>query len=307
MLVLRSAMTFTSYAQNFEDVILRRALRGVERGFYIDIGAQDPVLHSVSLAFYELGWRGVHVEPISAYAAALRSARPDEEVIEVAISAQDGTMPFFEIDNTGLSTGDQAIADRHASAGMTVNRVRARSTPLARILDRYADRDIHWLKIDVEGMELAVIESWPPSPVRPWIVLVESTEPLTQKPSYTGWEPRLLALGYEFVYFDGLNRFYVSLEHPELKSCFGPGPNIFDGFGLSSAWASNTMIQLAARNHASAWRIRALEHELASVHRSFAWRISAPIRVIERAMRWLVGSIAPRILGRRGRGPLHRS
>lgn len=73
-------MTLTSYAQNFEDVILWRALRHVERGFYIDVGAQDPVVDSVSLAFYEKGWRGVHVEPIKKFAKKLRAARPEEEV-----------------------------------------------------------------------------------------------------------------------------------------------------------------------------------------------------------------------------------
>ena len=61
-------MTFVSYAQNFEDVILWRALKHVKEGFYVDIGAQDPVINSVSLAFYEHGWRGVHVEPHSGYA-----------------------------------------------------------------------------------------------------------------------------------------------------------------------------------------------------------------------------------------------
>jgi len=35
------ALMFTSYAQNFEDVMLRRALNRVARGFYIDVGAQD--------------------------------------------------------------------------------------------------------------------------------------------------------------------------------------------------------------------------------------------------------------------------
>ena len=55
-------MTFVSYAQNFEDVMLWRALSDVKQGHYIDIGAQDPVINSVSLAFYEAGWRGIHVE-----------------------------------------------------------------------------------------------------------------------------------------------------------------------------------------------------------------------------------------------------
>ena len=52
-----------SYAQNFEDVMLWRALKDVKNGFYIDIGAQDPIVDSVSLFFFERGWVGVHVEP----------------------------------------------------------------------------------------------------------------------------------------------------------------------------------------------------------------------------------------------------
>jgi hypothetical protein len=32
-------MPFISYAQNYEDVILWRALRHVEKGFYVDVGA----------------------------------------------------------------------------------------------------------------------------------------------------------------------------------------------------------------------------------------------------------------------------
>ena len=52
-----------SYAQNFEDVLLWRALKQVRNGFYIDIGAQHPEHDSVSKLFYDHGWRGVHVEP----------------------------------------------------------------------------------------------------------------------------------------------------------------------------------------------------------------------------------------------------
>lgn len=49
-------MSFVSYAQNFEDVMLWRALKNVPDGFYIDIGAQDPVKCSVSLGFHLRGW-----------------------------------------------------------------------------------------------------------------------------------------------------------------------------------------------------------------------------------------------------------
>jgi hypothetical protein len=42
-------MPFLSYAQNMEDVILHRALREVEHGFYVDVGANSPDLQSMSV------------------------------------------------------------------------------------------------------------------------------------------------------------------------------------------------------------------------------------------------------------------
>ena len=66
------------------------------------------------------------------------------------------------------------------------------------------------------------------------MVVVESTRPLTPEEDYEQWESLLVSKGYEFVYFDGLNRFYVWAEKSELANSFRAGPNIFDGFSLSS-------------------------------------------------------------------------
>lgn len=48
-----------SYAQNAEDVVLRRAFVAVDIGFYFDVGAGHPVEDSVTHHFYERGWRGI--------------------------------------------------------------------------------------------------------------------------------------------------------------------------------------------------------------------------------------------------------
>jgi FkbM family methyltransferase len=235
---------FISYAQNFEDVLLHRALKHVEGGFYIDIGAQDATTDSVSRGFYELGWRGVHVEPVPAYAEKLRQERPGDTVLEVAISRTRGRLSFFNIPDTGISTGELELAQTHRAAGFDVRLIEVESQPLSDILDANSTRDIHWLKIDVEGMERQVIESWAPSAVRPWIVVIESTQPGTTQPAHQTWEPQLCALGYDFVYFDGLNRFYTSHQWPELKASFSVGPNCFDNFALATA---NRMACIPAR------------------------------------------------------------
>lgn len=220
----------TSYAQNFEDVMLWRALGRVENGFYIDVGANDPIVDSVSKAFYEHGWRGIHVEPLSEYAAALRQDRPDERVIEAVLTAHAGTQAFYHIPKTGLSTGAKEVANRHQSTGWQVSEIVVPATTLANVFSEVGDGPIHWLKIDVEGMETDVLMGWGEHAARPWIVVVEATEPSSQIQSWCKWEQLLLDLGYEFVYFDGLNRFYISSQHRELKQLFSTPPNIFDGF-----------------------------------------------------------------------------
>jgi FkbM family methyltransferase len=224
----------TSYAQNFEDVLLWRALKEVENGFYIDVGAQDPVIDSVSLAFYQRGWRGVHIEPNGHYAAKLRAARPDEEVVQAVIAAEPGLADFYEIAESGLSTADAAIALRHQRDGFPARKVSVPALRLEDLLDRFKEREIHWLKIDVEGLEQQVIESWGSSAVRPWVLVVESTRPRTQEAS-AHWEPLLLERGYRPVHFDGLNRFYVSAAHAGLEDCFAAGPNTFDDFVLAES------------------------------------------------------------------------
>lgn len=224
----------TSYAQNFEDVMLWRALGHVENGFYIDIGAQHPVIDSVSKAFYEKGWRGIHVEAVPAYAKLLREDRPDETVIEAAVSDQHGSITFYEIPETGISTGDAAIAGMHRQKEFPVKEIKVPTITLADVLALAEDREIHWLKIDVEGMEKSVLEGWGKSKRRPWIVVVESTIPLSSIENHESWENILDANEFMFAFYDGISRFYLNRKHGELKRYFNTPINTFDNFKINN-------------------------------------------------------------------------
>lgn len=266
---------FTSYAQNFEDVMLWRALKHVSDGYYIDIGAQDPSIDSVSLAFYERGWRGVHVEPTPAYAAKLREARPDEQVLELAIGTGQGLASFFAFAGTGLSTGREDIARYHIGAGLSAIELSVPMLSLAELFARHANREVHWLKIDVEGMEAEVIASWGDSQVRPWVLCIESTTPRRQEPEHAGWEPAIFDRGYTFVHFDGLNRFYVHEDHLDLAAAFASGPNIFDDFVVApaSVYARQLMQRIAEHTSALAERdaqLAAANAEVARLHHHIA-------------------------------------
>lgn len=224
---------FVSYSQNFEDLMLWRALKDIKNGFYIDIGAQDPIIDSVSLAFHERGWEGVSVEPSPQFAALFREHRPHEVVEQVAIGDGNKLQTLYEFKDTGLSTGDPEIARQHEERGLVANEVHVPSMSLDALLEKCGQRDIHWLKIDVEGLEEAVLRSWNEASARPWILLIEATRPGTPITSYEGWEPLVLSKDYAFAYFDGLNRFYIHQSHSELHAAFVAPPNVFDNFSLS--------------------------------------------------------------------------
>lgn len=225
-------MSFLTYAQNFEDVLLWRALSDVGPGRYLDIGACDPIHDSVSHAFYQAGWRGVHVEPTPAYASRLREARPDEVVIQAAVTDAPGPIEFYEIADTGLSTGKSSIAETHRKQGYEARRVVVPTIRLDHLLG-LSDDDIHWMKIDVEGMEGDVLRSWGTSDRRPWVLVIEATFPNSQKQSHRQWIGDVLRRGYREVHFDGLSRFFLHEAHKSLGVRFASPPNVFDQFLIS--------------------------------------------------------------------------
>ncbi|MFC0400947.1 FkbM family methyltransferase [Paraburkholderia rhizosphaerae] len=226
-------MNFVSYAQNFEDVMLRRALAKVERGFYIDVGAAEPTADSVTAAFYERGWRGINIEPMAGPFGRLTEARPEDINLNVAVENRETAARYFAVDGgNGISTGVRRLAETYKDANWDVSQVTVTVIPLRDICEKYVgDRQIHFLKVDVEGNEREVLASADFSKFRPWIIVVEATEPNSTVPSHEEWEGLLLDAAYKFVYFDGLNRFYLSEEkNDELAPAFAVPPNWFDGF-----------------------------------------------------------------------------
>ena len=91
-------MPFVSYAQNFADVILWRALCNVENGFYVDIGAADPQIHLVTRAFYERGWSGINVEPLGENFSRLMQERPRDTNLKVAVGREAGIQSLYAFD-----------------------------------------------------------------------------------------------------------------------------------------------------------------------------------------------------------------
>ncbi len=91
----------------------------------------------------------------------------------------------------------------------------------------HVEGPIHFLKIDVEGLEGAVLRGLDLNRWRPWLILAET--PFDHDPE---WKAPLLAAGYRFVHFDGLNGYYLAEEQARLEGAFALPPNLLDDFQL---------------------------------------------------------------------------
>jgi FkbM family methyltransferase len=209
----------TYHSQFYEDYVLSYVFKDVATGSYVDVGASDPDIGSVTKYFYLRGWRGVNIEPNPEHQVALRKARPDDANVEVGISDTSATLQFyrFEARATGLSTFDRDTALRHRAAGFQFDELSIPVTTLSDVLQKNerVTGAFSFLNVDVEGFERKVLSGLDFRRFPPTVVMIEATAPLTEDPTHQNWESLLYEAGYLFALDDGLNRYYL---HPSQRS-----------------------------------------------------------------------------------------
>lgn len=203
---LNEEASFHHYSQGGEDIILElifrnKILKG-EKGFYIDVGAYQPINMSNTYLFYKMGWRGINIEPNHASIEAFRKVRPDDLNLEIGIANQEGELPYYIIDDN--STMNSFSKDFMNEIGITKSISATTSIPvfpLQKVLNKYNDlfTEIDLLNVDVEGLDMDVLQSNDWTKYRPKVIVIEvNCKTITQleKHDITKY---LLNLNYDLV------------------------------------------------------------------------------------------------------------
>jgi hypothetical protein len=136
--------------------------------------------------------------------------------LQVAVTESPGEVNFYAVEGQ-LGTLEDRVAETHDSAGLRRNTYSVEAISLTQICEQHAARDIHFLKIDVEGHEAAALRGMDFTRFRPWILVIEATEPnRLDLPTQHEWEGLIMTAGYSFAVSHLPNRYYVANEHPEL-------------------------------------------------------------------------------------------
>ena len=167
------------FSQEGEDQILSQYFYGVETGFFLDIGAYHPIKYSNTYKFYLKGWRGINIDAMPGSMMAFNGIRPEDINLETGVSESESTLPYYIFDQTGINTFSEKFAVEMQRKGNTVAQKKMVKTRTMRsILDEYLPENqaIDFFSLDVEGFEMAVLNSNDWVKYRPKIILVESLE-----------------------------------------------------------------------------------------------------------------------------------
>lgn len=190
-----------SFAQEGEDLILRRYFEGRGPGTYVDVGAHHPWRFSNTYWFYVQGWSGLNIDATPGSMDAFRRARPRDRNVEAAVAGDARTLTFFAFDDPALNTFDPVAVERATEAGhRVVDERELRTTTLAELLrEHLPGAKIDFLSVDVEGFDADVLQSNDWDAFAPEVVLAETLGQTVAEVQASSIAEILGGRGYELV------------------------------------------------------------------------------------------------------------
>lgn len=163
----------SQYGQDY--YLWHKVFQHKERGTFIDIGCNEPLIISNSLFLEQQGWTGYAFDPISRFEKAWKDNRK-AQFFKAAISDSRETRPFVEILASdgwepALSGFDGFVREEDIAL-FDHKRYDVEAKPLRDFIPDQTKVDI--LMIDVEGAEELVLKGIDFSLLRPIYVMIEN-------------------------------------------------------------------------------------------------------------------------------------
>ena len=167
-----------SYGQYGEDLMVLKTMWPSRRGFYVDVGAYDPIEGSNTYKLYKMGWRGITIEPNPGASWKFNLLRGRDRHLTVGVAPQPTTLQYHKFRIGMLNTMDGERAKSLADSGYeTAGVLEVRCDRLDTLLDENAPgKHIDLLSVDCEGDDLGILATLDFVRWRPTVVLMEDLE-----------------------------------------------------------------------------------------------------------------------------------
>ncbi len=166
-----------TFSQCSEDVVLRNIFGHRAGGFYIDVGAFHPVLLSNTFYFYKyLDWRGINIDPRPGSMKLFEKHRPGDINLEIGIGCGVDTLTYYFLgDNCSMNSFSKEFLEKEEAWGQVKKEIKIGIYSLEEVIEKYKPpgKEIDFLSVDTEGMDLDVLKSGNWNKHRPKIIVLE--------------------------------------------------------------------------------------------------------------------------------------
>jgi FkbM family methyltransferase len=222
------------FPQDREPELKRAFFEELERGYFVEVGANHPSDGSQTFELEQRGWSGVLIEPQPDLANALRQRR-SAAVFAVACSSRQNAGSLMTLHlAAGHSSFDPKLnlpeRKPHGTADVPVR-------TLDEILIEAGAQQVDFLSIDVEGHEVEVLDGCDLARWKPRLILIEDLL------LHLRLHRLLHRCGYRWLRRTGINNWYVPA---------GEAPAL----GLDGRWQFFNKFYLGtpSRRMRSSWR-----------------------------------------------------
>ena len=197
-----------TYSQFHEDIFLWQLFEGNKAGFYVDIGANDPVNLSNTKKFYDMGWTGVNVEPNPKLHKRHCEHRSRDTNLNCGVGDVPGEMTFYEIEPDCYSTFDQKAAEstKFSSSRKVVAELPIKIITINDIFE-LCKQPVDFLSVDTENFDYKVLSVNDWSKNRPKVIVVE----LNHDEDNNVYN-LLRRQKYDLIHYNGTNGIFVDEE-----------------------------------------------------------------------------------------------
>lgn len=161
-----------------EDAVINNILNGKKNGFWVDVGAFHPEKYSNTKFFSERGWTGINVEPNIENFKLFKQRRPADINLNLGVFTQESKLDYYSFIDGLYNTFDEKLKDDLVKKGVQqIGTNSIRVTTLANIIkENCPDRQIDFLNVDVENLDLEVLQSNDWDKYTPSVICVEDHE-----------------------------------------------------------------------------------------------------------------------------------
>lgn len=164
------------FSQNGEDIILLSLFKGP--GFYVDVGAHDPIIKSNTYLLHQKGWSGINIDPNESTIDRFNAKRPSDQNIRALISNESSSYEYLHYNESAVNC---ISSEKRTEIDKKYKLLKTEKINSLKLLDIFnsaniPESGIDVLDVDCEGHDLSVLQSNDWDQYRPKVILAEENE-----------------------------------------------------------------------------------------------------------------------------------